>query len=284
MNRFAWRSLWSFRLTRIIGYVAGFLLFYAPFELFARVVDLLFPPEQLYSIHEPCFRIPLHLLLSGRIAEAGPVSLAALGLFLIVSFLFGPLLCGRLCPAGALPEFLSRLVPARFQIDWPKYVPVVPVRYGFFIGFLLAAFAGFSNHCAYCNFFVFDLLISAFHTGRIAVYSASLIGTFVVWFVLLGLFTKGGRGVCNFLCPVGAAGGLMHLAGRRLPFSFSMNVDGNACVGCGICQDQCPIRAVRIIQDKAVVSYSRCIVCGECAASCPGRAIRYGRQTREGQS
>lgn len=45
MNHFAWSALWSFRLTRMIGYTAGFLLFYAPFELFARAVDLLIPPS-----------------------------------------------------------------------------------------------------------------------------------------------------------------------------------------------------------------------------------------------
>lgn len=131
------KDIVRYRSLRLAGYVIGFMLFYAPFDGFARFIDLFITPTQLYSIHEPCFRIPLHDLLLGNMGEAGPVSLIAFGLLLVVSLFFGPLFCGKLCPAGALPEYLSRLVPDRFKIDWPKHIPATPIRYGFFAGFLL---------------------------------------------------------------------------------------------------------------------------------------------------
>ena len=75
--------------------------------------------------------------------QAGPVSLIALALLAVVSLVFGPLYCGKLCPAGALPEFLSRLVPEKLQIDWSHHVRITPIRYGFLAGFFLAPLAGY---------------------------------------------------------------------------------------------------------------------------------------------
>lgn len=266
-----------FRGKRLVGYGIGFILFYAPFDLFARAVDLIIPPTQLYSIHEPCFRIPMNLLLSGHALDAGPVSIIAVILLLLISLIFGPLFCGVLCPAGALPEFLSRLLPDKVKIDWAKYLPVVPIRYGFLIGFLLAVFAGITEHCSYCNFFVFDMLISFFYAGRLPVYSISLIMTFILWFLVLGIFTKGGRGFCNFLCPVGAVSGLMHYVGSRFPWAFRMKIDREACIGCGQCVKQCPMRAIQIKDKKAIINEHHCIICRECSHECVKHAVHYGK-------
>lgn len=90
---------------RLLGYGMGFMLFYASFDGFARLLDLVIPPTQMYSIHEPCFRIPLNTLVTGDIMQAGPVSLIALALLAIVSLIFGPLYCGILCPAGIFIAF-----------------------------------------------------------------------------------------------------------------------------------------------------------------------------------
>lgn len=267
-----------FEVKRIAGYIIGFMLFYSPFDLFARAVDLLIPPQNFYSIHEPCFRIPLNYLLAGKISEAGPVSLIAMALLLIVSLLFGPLLCGKLCPAGALTEYLSRLLPDKVKIDWAAHVPVVPIRYGFLIGFLLTTFVGITNHCAYCNFFVFDMLVTFTHTGHIATYSASLIVTFVLWFIVLGLFTRGGRGFCNFLCPVGAASSFFHYLGSFLPKTLRMKIDDEKCVGCGKCAKQCPMRAISMEQNKPSISIHHCIICQECSHHCPAKAIKYSNK------
>lgn len=265
----------AFFSRRLLGYIIGFMLFYAPFDGFARLIDQVIPPTQLYSIHEPCFRIPLQYLLDGRIEEAGPVSLVALVLLAVVSLVFGPLFCGKLCPAGALTEFLSRLVPSRFQINWPKHIRVTPLRYGFFAGFLLAPFIGITAHCSYCNFFVFDMLITTAYTQHLPVYSVSLIATFGLWFVLLGLFTRGGRGFCNFLCPVGAFSSLMHAVGRYLPWFWRMDVHSQACIGCGKCAAACPMTALSIRDSKAVLSQHRCIICQACSHVCPAGAIAY---------
>ena len=50
--------------------------------------------------------------------------------------------------------------------------------------------------------------------------------------------------------------------------------DLGECVGCGICADErCPVKAIEMIDEKAVVNVERCIGCGLCASGCPNDAI-----------
>ena len=49
-------------------------------------------------------------------------------------------------------------------------------------------------------------------------------------------------------------------------------VDKEACTGCGACVEICPVDAIEIVADKAVVS-DACIDCGQCVDECPVEAI-----------
>ena len=51
-----------------------------------------------------------------------------------------------------------------------------------------------------------------------------------------------------------------------------MYVDDN-CIGCGICVDTCPVKAISIIKDKASIDHDLCLECGICADVCPVDAI-----------
>lgn len=48
------------------------------------------------------------------------------------------------------------------------------------------------------------------------------------------------------------------------------------CIGCGVCKKQCDEGAIEIVNNVAVVDYSKCTGCGKCAAKCPRKIIKFG--------
>ena len=259
----------------VIGYLLGFLLFYEPFMLFQRITGSFLVETGFTSIHVPCARIPLANILTGQWQYSGPTSLCFCLLLIVVSLWFGPLFCGWLCPAGAFSEYLSRLLPDKYKINWAQLVPLVPLRYGFFLGFLGSIILGLGIPCSYCNYYALEIFVGYLHTGQLLSSSLSLLMTFVVSNIFLGLFTKGGRGYCSLLCPVGTMCSLMHVLGQLVPGAFEMQVDKKLCVGCGLCSKKCPMQAVSITQGKAQINRHHCIVCGQCRQACPRKAIAY---------
>ena len=259
----------------VVGYLLGFLLFYESFMLFQRITSSFLVETGFTSIHVPCARIPLANILTGQWQYSGPTSLLFCLLLIVVSLWFGPLFCGWLCPAGAFSEYLSRLLPDKYKINWAQLVPLVPLRYGFFLGFLGSIILGLGIPCSYCNYYALEIFVGYLHTGKLLNSSLSLLMTFVVSNIILGLFTKGGRGYCNLLCPVGTMCSLMHVLGQFVPGSFGMQVDNNKCVGCGLCSKKCPMQAVAITQGKAQINRHHCIVCGQCRQACSRKAIAY---------
>jgi polyferredoxin len=262
-------------LQRAAGYIFGFLLFYEPFMYFGRLWNIFWPQIGFHSIHEPCARIPLARLLTGELMASGEMSLTFVLLLLLTSLLFGPLFCGRLCPAGAFSELLSRLLPERWQLDWPRLVSVLPLRYGFFAGFLLSLWLGLGLPCTYCNYYSLEIFVNLLWSGVLLNNLLSLLATFFLANIVLGLFTKGGRGYCQFLCPVGTFNALCSLAGERLGL-WRWRVRSSVCVGCGKCVRDCSMRAIRL-NERATIDQGLCISCGQCAHACPKRAIAYGR-------
>lgn len=264
-----------FLVEHLLGYVLGFILFYEPFMLLQKLTSSFFVETGFTSIHVPCARIPLANILTGQWQYSGPNSLFFCLLLMVISLWFGPLFCGWLCPAGAFSEYLSKLLPDKYKIDWAEHVNIVPLRYGFFLGFLASISLGFGLPCTYCNYYALELFVGYLHTGQLLSTSISLLATFIASNVILGLFTQGGRGYCNLLCPVGTMCSVFHMLGRYIPGSFSMQVNKSQCVGCGICTKQCPMRAIKLAAKKASINRQHCIVCGQCSRACPKKAISY---------
>ena len=45
------------------------------------------------------------------------------------------------------------------------------------------------------------------------------------------------------------------------------------CVGCHLCEKQCEFDAIHVVNNLAVIDYSKCVSCGRCAAVCPRKLI-----------
>ena len=54
---------------------------------------------------------------------------------------------------------------------------------------------------------------------------------------------------------------------------MSIVIDRDKCLGCEACQEICPVKAVEVIDRKAVVDFGICINCGRCIKECPFEAI-----------
>ena len=264
-----------YKIKRLLGYLVGFMLFYKPFMLFQKLADNIFPQTGFQTLHVPCARIPLAGLMTGNWFNVGAASLVFCALLILTALWLGPVFCGRLCPAGAFSEYLSSILPDKYKIDWPKLLPIIPIRYGFLIGFMSAAFMGITNPCTYCNYYSLEIFINFLMTGHILNHLPSLLITFLLVNVILGIFTKGGRGYCLFICPIGAFSSICSVIGRRLPFAPRLKIDKHTCINCGLCSRQCPMRAIIQTSGKQTIQHQLCINCGQCSHTCPKQAIKY---------
>jgi len=82
--------------------------------------------------------------------------------------------------------------------------------------------------------------------------------------------------------------GIFQLFNRGvMPFytisNYLAEVNEEDCIGCGTCEEKCPMHAIELEDNIAVVDKDRCIGCGVCAHHCPEGSIHLNRseQPRE---
>ena len=59
--------------------------------------------------------------------------------------------------------------------------------------------------------------------------------------------------------------------------SYLAEVIGEKCIGCGTCEEKCPLEAISMLDGITELNKSRCIGCGICVHHCPNEAIRLKR-------
>lgn len=265
---------------RGLGYIGGWLLFFGPVALWPRIYNWFSEGAVSSTMHSVCLRIPLLHSWEPAYWQAAELAMLSLLVLVVTAYYGGPLFCGRLCPAGAVGEYLSKLLPARWQIEWAKHCEVLPLRYGFFAGYVLSPHFGGSLACAYCNYAWLERLSDASAGGWSAVGSTAWL-TIVVWLGLFGILTVGGRGFCRFLCPVGVIQSLAYALGWRSGNSVVIQWQSTRCSYCTQCVRQCPMRAVRQSGEEISIERQLCIVCQQCVTMCPRQALRYTRDSQE---
>ena len=166
-------------------------------------------------------------------------------LFTAVStILWGRLYCGRVCAFGALTQLMDRWVPARLRVEVPRRIEdrAAWVKYGL-LGAILVYFLVTGNIAAYRYvepFWLFSLQAS---TGLWIALGVLLVATVFV----RNLY-------CRFLCPLGAALGLLS---KLTVFRIKR---WSECNTCKICEKACEWGAIR--GPKIVMS--ECVRCDDC--------------------
>lgn len=262
---------------RPTGYILGVLLFFAPFAYYQKGLIFLLNTNVAAEIHTFCLRIPLQELLNGSAPKILSVAGISLILLLGSAFFIGPIFCSRLCASGALPEYLSKLVPDRFKINWQKFLRPVPIRYGFLIGYLITPFVAGTIACSICNYSFLQWMIISGVQQDVGVIASTAVITGFLWLILFGVFAKGGRGYCSYLCPVGAVQSAVNSVGARLGFTYKLRYIHNSCVQCGKCARTCPMGALRKESSGVIYTIHNCLTCRQCEVVCPQHALIYGR-------
>ena len=54
---------------------------------------------------------------------------------------------------------------------------------------------------------------------------------------------------------------------------MAVTINKETCIGCAACIDTCPVEALTMVDDKAVVDEEKCVDCGACIEACPVEAI-----------
>lgn len=166
-------------------------------------------------------------------------------IFAVVStILWGRLYCGRICAYGALTQLLDRVVPARLRVDVPRALErrAALVKY-VILASTLAYFFVTNDSSIYRYVEPFWMFGGQATTPMWIALGVLLVATVFV----RNLY-------CRFLCPLGAALGLLsHLTVFRIK-------RWSECNTCKICEKTCEwgaIRGPRILKTE-------CVRCDDC--------------------
>lgn len=188
-------------------------------------------------------------------------------LFVVGStILWGRVYCGRVCAFGALTQLMDPIIPRRMRLE----IPVKIEKYANLIKYaMLAGVLGY-------------YLVTKDVAGPIRYaepfWMFSLFGSTGMWIglgVLLAATVFVRNVYCRFLCPVGAALGLV----SKLTTVFSIKRWAE-CNTCKLCEKTCEWGAIR----GPLIVKSECVRCDDCERlyldqkKCPHWLILYRRR------
>jgi polyferredoxin len=164
---------------------------------------------------------------------------------LVSTALWGRLYCGRICAFGALTQLMDAVLPTRLRFEVPGAIErrALWIKYGLLVA--LVAYYVASK----------DLASPVQYAEPFWMFS--LFGTRAMWIGLSGLLvaTVFIRNVyCRFLCPVGAALGLLS---NLTVFRIRRWAE---CRTCKMCEKKCQWGAIR----GPTIVASECVRCDDC--------------------
>ena len=166
------------------------------------------------------------------------------GFTIVTTVLWGRVYCGRICAFGALTQLIDAIVPARFRVELPKRLEerASYIKYGILFGaivyYLVTHEIGFYRYIEPFWMFTFEASTPLW------------IGLAVL--LVASVFVR--NLYCRFLCPLGAALGLIS---TLAPFKIKR---WSECSQCALCEKTCEWGAIR----KRQIVMAECVRCDDC--------------------
>jgi len=189
--------------------------------------------------------------ITGAISQGPGIFLNNLPMLMIITFtiittlLWGRVFCSSLCPFGAVQDFIARFTPKSLRIKVPQAIHdrALYIKYG-----ILALIIGVA---------IFGSGISVFQYfepfGTLFFFSSSAL----LWAILVAILIASvlvERFYCRYVCPLGAALGIVSLLSplriKRVP----------QCGICKVCEHACPTGAIR----SEKIDFKECVRCDVC--------------------
>jgi len=187
------------------------------------------------------------------------VALAVIALAL--SVLFGPVICGWVCPLGSVQEWLGSLGRKIFKKRYNGFVPAKLDKALRYLRYIVLAWVSYmtivSGTLIFQDYDPYYALFN-FWTGEVALAGAAIL----VATLLLSLFVE--RPFCKYACPYGAFQGIFNLF--RV---FGIKRKASSCIDCKACDRACPMNIE--VSTSLTVRDHQCISCLKCTseAACP---------------
>ncbi len=174
----------------------------------------------------------------------------------VTTILWGRLYCGRICAFGALTQLIDAIVPRRFQLEIPEWLERRASIIKYVILFAAIGYYLLTREISFYRY------IEPFWIFTIVDYEP----TTVLWvgismLLIASIFVR--NLYCRFLCPFGAALGILS---KLTIFRIKR---WSECSTCALCEKKCEWGAIQ--QRKIVMT--ECVRCDDCE-------ILYASKTR----
>lgn len=179
----------------------------------------------------------------------------------VLAILFGPIICGWICPLGSIQEWFGKLGRKIFKTKFNNIIPAKYDKYLRFIRYIILVRVVYE--ISYTGKLIFQdvdpyYALFNFWSEEVA------IGSLVILLVTLILSLIIERPWCKYVCPFGAVMGISNLF--RI---FKIKRNKSTCISCGACDRACPMNIN--ISESNIIRNHQCISCMKCTSeeACP---------------